>query len=121
MTPSAENRIAQQRVIDEWRPDYNDVRPHEALNDIPPARLYRASPRRYPRKLLKADPAMWREACDVDRAGCIRWRKHKLFITSALANEVVELERYGEYTWHVRFLGLVIAELDERKPDRGII
>jgi transposase InsO family protein len=121
VTPSAENLVEQRRAIDEWRRDYNEVRPHEALGDVPPALVYRRSPRGYPRKLIKAEPAAWNEACDVDRTGCIRWRKHKLFLTSALAGELVQLERIGETTWHIRFLDLVIAHLDERKLDRGIV
>ncbi len=95
VTPSAEDLIAQRRVIDEWRRDYNEDRPHEALGDVAPALVYRRSPRGYPRKLLKPDPPSWREACDVDRNGYIRWHKHKLFVTSALSEEIVELERIG--------------------------
>ena len=121
VTPAAENLIEQRRAIDEWRRDYNEERPHEALGDVPPALVYRRSPRRYPRKLLKPEPPAWREACDVDRNGCIRWRKQKIFVTSALCGEIVELERTGEWTWEIRFLNLVIAELDERKIDRGIV
>ena len=56
-----------------------------------------------------------------DRNGYIRWHKHKLFVTSALSEEIVELERIGETTWQIRFLDLVIAGLDERKIDRGIV
>jgi transposase InsO family protein len=44
----ATNLLEQRRVIDEWRRDYNEVRPHEALGDEPPALVYRRSPRRYP-------------------------------------------------------------------------
>ena len=120
VTPSAQNLVEQRRVIDEWRRDYNEDRPHEALGDVPPALVYQRSPRRYPRKLLKPDPPSWRDACDVDRSGCIRWRKRNLFVTSALAGEIIELERLGEWTWQIRFLDLVIAEFDERKLDRGI-
>jgi integrase-like protein len=121
VTPSAGNLVEQRRAIDEWRRDYNDVRPHEALGDVPPALVYRRSPRKYPRNLLKPDPPAWREACDVDRSGCISWRKRKLFVTSALSGEIVELERLGETTWQIRFLNLIIGLLDERKIDRGIV
>ncbi len=121
VTPSAENLVEQRRAIDEWRRDYNDVRPHEALGDVPPALVFRRSPRGYPRKLLKPEPPAWREACDVDRYGCIPWRKHKLFVTRALTGEIVELERSSETTWQIRFLDLVIGSLDERKIDRRIL
>ena len=46
VTPPAENLVEQRRVIDEWRHDDNDVRPREALGDVPPALAYRRSPRR---------------------------------------------------------------------------
>lgn len=121
VTPSAGNLVEQRRAVDEWRRDYNEERPHEALGDVPPALVYRRSPRGYPRKLLKPDPPAWREACDVDRNGYIRWRTQRLFVTSALAGEIVELERLGETTWQIRFLDLVIAELDERKLSKGIV
>jgi putative transposase len=120
VTPSAEGLVLQQRRIDEWRREYNDERPHEALGDLAPAQLYRRSIRKYPRKLLKHEAVAWSETCDVDKAGCIRWHKRKLFVSSALAGEVVELERAGPWTWQIRFLDLVIAELDQRKLDRGV-
>ena len=120
MTPPAEDLVEQRRAIDEWRRDYNEDRPHEALGDVPPAVVYRRSPRRYPRKLLKSEPPSWREACDVDRNGCIRWHRAKIFVSSALAGERVELERIGEWIWQICFLGLAIARLDERKPENGV-
>ncbi|HEY2031312.1 MAG TPA: integrase core domain-containing protein [Myxococcales bacterium] len=95
VTPSANDLIAQRRVIDEWRRDYNQERPHEALGDVPPAAIYRRSARSYPRPLLKTDPISWNEACNVDRN--------------------------GETTWQLRYFDLVIGELDERKIDKGIV
>jgi putative transposase len=118
--PPAENLMLQRRALDEWRREYNKERPHEALGDVPPERVYRRSLRRYPRKLIKPEPPAWRDACDVDNQGYIRWHKHKLFVSSALAGEIVELERTGNWTWQIRFLDLIIAELDDRKLDRGI-
>ena len=43
-----QNRLAQQRRFDAWRADYNEVRPHEAHGQKPPATLYVASRRRFP-------------------------------------------------------------------------
>jgi putative transposase len=36
-----------QRVLDTWKKDYNEVRPHSALNDVPPAQ-YRAGGEFFP-------------------------------------------------------------------------
>jgi hypothetical protein len=40
--------IAQQARFDEWRREFNEVRPHEALGQKTPASYYEPSARRYP-------------------------------------------------------------------------
>jgi len=45
----------------------------------------------------------------------------RVCISSAVAGESVELERLCEWTWQIRFLDLVIAELDERRLSKGIV
>jgi len=52
--PPAANACEQQARFDRFRHDYNDVRPHEALGQVPPASCYRPSPRPYPHKLEEA-------------------------------------------------------------------
>src|SRR5687768_9212180 len=49
--PPAATLSAQQRRFTRYRGHYNDIRPHEALGQRPPARLYQASSRRLPRRL----------------------------------------------------------------------
>ena len=65
-------------------------------------------------------PAAEAESAEL-APGVFRWNKHRLFVTSALSGEIVELERSGETTWRICFLDHVIGEIDERKPDRGIV
>src|SRR2546426_8126936 len=45
--PPAANRREQQRALDRFRQEYNQVRPHEALGQTP-ASLYEPSPRKFP-------------------------------------------------------------------------
>jgi len=47
------NHWAQQRVFDQFRQEYNDERPHEALDDQPPAAVYDVSSRTYPARLVE--------------------------------------------------------------------
>lgn len=105
---------AQQRAFDTFRREYNEERPHEALGQKPPSSVYVLSPRRYPRPLLRFDIHAWNEAVRVDRDGFIRWRNKRLFISSALAHEDVEL-RYEPVVerWHVVFGPLSIGWIDE--------
>lgn len=61
--PSSDSFTAQQRRFDLFRREYNDVRPHEALGQVPPAKLYEPSPRTYPSELA---PPEYKQ-------GVVRW------------------------------------------------
>ena len=52
-TPPAATARQQQQRFDRLRPVFNTERPHEALGQQPPARLYTASPRPYPRRVAE--------------------------------------------------------------------
>ncbi len=49
--PAAQDRREQQRALERFRQEYNQVRPHEALGRQTPASVYTASPREYPRQV----------------------------------------------------------------------
>jgi hypothetical protein len=49
--PPAANRSAQQRRFNAFRTDFNEVRPHEAHRQKPPASVYQPSSRPFPNKL----------------------------------------------------------------------
>lgn len=50
-TPPAKDRRAQQRELDRFRQEYNQVRPHEALEMETPASVYEPSAREYPARV----------------------------------------------------------------------
>ena len=90
--PPAAQMRAQQRAFDEFRREYNEIRPHEALGQQVPAALYQPSPRPYPRHLpVPAYPSHF-EVRRVSRDGGIRWRKRVLTLTHVLAEEYIGLE-----------------------------
>ena len=66
--PPAGNLRAQQRRFDRFCAEYNHERPHEALNDQPPATSYTASPRPLPATL---PPLEYPSHCEI-RPGCAR-------------------------------------------------
>jgi transposase InsO family protein len=120
--PPRANLRAQQRTLDLWRREYNEERPHEALSLKPPASVYETSRQHYPRKLLRPDPGPWAHVCRVDAQGYIRWRRRKVFISSALRNEDVSLE-LSTYAgkWRVQFGEILLGMIDETRLERGII
>jgi transposase InsO family protein len=120
--PPRPNIRVQQRTLDLWRREYNEERPHEALELKPPATVYEPSRRRYPRPLLQPDVQPWAHPCRVDAQGFIRWRRCKVFISSALRHEEVTLELdTHDGKWEVRFGSIVLGTIDESSLDRGII
>ena len=124
--PPAATLAAQQRKFDAFRGFYNLKRPHEALGQRPPASVYRASARRYPRPLQRFEVAPWCQAARVDKDGFIRWNKKRLFLSTALRHEDVALAYDStREVWEVVFGPLCIGELTDGpdgpsfKPSRG--
>jgi putative transposase len=112
---------AQQRAFDVWRREYNQERPHEALDNQRPADLYVRSPRTYPRRLITAEPVSWAHTSVVDKDGFIMWQRRKVFISTALVREPIELERVNLTAWEVHYGPIVLGRLDESRVDRGLI
>ena len=121
-SPPRAHRMAQQRAFDLFRREYNCERPHEALGMRRPATLYRPSPRRYPRRLEAFVPDIDIEGYRVERTGHIRWRRHKIFISTALAHEYVGLEPDDHHRfWTVSFGPIELGKIDIEHLDRGLL
>lgn len=119
--PAERDLRTQQRRFDLWRREYNHERPHEALALRRPATVYVTSPRKYPRPLVKVRFEPFTEVVRVDKNGFIKWDRRKLFISSALRHEYLELRRESDDCWSVRWGAIPLGRLDERRFDRGFI
>jgi putative transposase len=112
-TPPAASYAAQQRRLDEFRLEFNQQRPHEALGQTPPARHYRPSPRSYPARL--EDPAYPTEyeLRRVRNNGEIKWQGELVFIGEALRGEVIGLCENPHGDQEIYFGPLHLGTLDE--------
>jgi transposase InsO family protein len=103
---------AQQRRFNRLRQEFNHVRPHEALDQRPPASVYVASPRPYPTTL--ADP--WYDAHHevrrVSQHGQIKWRGELIFVSEAMRRELVGLTETERGDWLVRFMDVELGRID---------
>jgi putative transposase len=110
-TPAATLRTQQQR-FDRLRREFNDERPHEALGQQPPARVYVASTRPYPS--TPAEP--WYDAThDVRRVsdnGCIKWEGERIFVSEAVSDELVGLVETERGDRLVRFMQVELGRID---------
>ena len=109
--PPAADPAEQQARFDWFRAEFNEQRPHEALDQTTPASHYRASPRPYPAKIEEpwydADHQVRRVRTD----GTIKWRGDYIFLSEALVGETVGLTEIDEDQWLIRFADLDLGLL----------
>ena len=113
--PPSGTRTEQQARFDAFRTHYNKERPHEALDQTPPAAHWSPSFRALPGHIQ--DP--WYDADhEVRRAnnkGCVKWRGQHIFIGEALTGETVGITEIEDGHHLVRFatrdLGVINREL----------
>ena len=120
--PIRRSPIEQQRRFDFWRREFNFERPHEAIANKTPAEIYVRSWRGYPRPLIDPSADELEERVVVpDRAGFVRWRKKRLFVSSALYGERVFVSAVEFDRWLFRYGPIPLGHYDETKPRRGLI
>jgi transposase InsO family protein len=114
LKPPAGNSRAQQRKFNVFRREFNELRPHEALDMHTPSQLHQASPRQMPDKLLTMEYPDRFETRLVSGNGGIRWHKHWVNVSSVLIGENVGLELIDDGLWDVYFGVKKIGRLHER-------
>jgi putative transposase len=105
---------SQQRAFDHFRLEYNTVRPHEALGQIPPARVYEPSHRQLPRKTPSVEYPSRFEVRSVRSAGDVKWQGRMMYVSEALVGEQVGFERISDYEWRLSFSFVPLAIYDEK-------
>jgi putative transposase len=112
--PPAPTLRAQQRRFDRFCVEYNHDRPHESLNDAVPAAHYTPSRRPLPTTVSPIEYPGHMEVRRVSDAGCISWRE-PVFLSEALAGELVGFEEVDDGLWTLWFGRVVLARFDERR------
>jgi putative transposase len=107
--PASRHLRAQQRRLRRWMRVYNQIRPHEGLDDRTPMQAYRPKPAsirlpevKYPRRL-----AVRR----VRTNGEIRWKGRKRFIGEAFVGYPVGIQAKGSTAAKVYFGRIFLGEL----------
>ena len=114
---------AQQRAYNRFLSEYNNIRPHEALDMRTPASVYEPSHRPYPRRLPEIEYPSRFTVRTVRSNGEIRWQGQLTYVSESLVGERIGLERVSERDWNVYFGTIPLAVFDEktqklRRPKR---
>jgi len=104
----------QQARFDAFRREYNEERPHEALGQVAPGRVWQPAERCYPERLLEPWYGADQQVRRVRRDGAIKWRGEALFVSTALAGEPIGLEELASGDWLARFMDVELGVVDRR-------
>ncbi len=113
--PARSSFRSQQRAFDRFRDEYNHERPHEALNNLTPATLYRPSRRSFPRGELPdlAYPTSFK-ARRARRTGEISWMRKEVFVSEVFGHEVLGLLEQKGGSWDVYCGPMYIGLMSQR-------
>jgi transposase InsO family protein len=112
--PPAGSMAAQQRRFNRFRDEFNNLRPHEALDQQTPAYVYSPSPRPMPRKIIPFEYPDRFEVRYVNASGGIRWVSNWVQVSTVCSGEYVGLEEIDDGIWEVYYGPLKIGRFHER-------
>jgi transposase InsO family protein len=106
---------SQQRELDRFRHDFNQVRPHEALDMQTPASAYEPSLRPYPAREPEVGYPDWMEVRNVRAHGHFRWKKKDVFLTEVLWGEPIGLLPLGHGLFTIYFADRPLVGFDSKR------
>ena len=112
--PPARDRWTQQRAMHQFRREYNEVRPHEALGMKTPASVYGPSSREYPRWIPEVEYPETMKVCQIKHKGHFRWKQRDVFLTEVLWGERIGLLPVDDRWFTIYFAHLPLARFDSR-------
>jgi transposase InsO family protein len=110
--PAAATLADQQARFDAFRSHYNEERPHEALGQVPPASLWKASSRQMPDRIEEPWYDADHEVRRVQQSGDIKWRRGRVFVSESLYGELVGVIEQGDGSHLVRFCDINLGVID---------
>jgi putative transposase len=119
--PPCPDALAQQEAFNRFRTEYNEERPHEALDGCYPADCYQPSWRPYPEETPGLDYPAHFERRQVRGKGFIKWQGRLIYLSEVLDGEPVGLEEVEDGVWALYFGPLQLGKLvdGERKVRPG--
>ena len=102
MPPEA-TEAKQQARFDGFRREFNEERPHEALNQRTPAAQYQNSPRPYPERIAPPEYPGHFERRKFNSVGGFKFRGLEIFVAQPLAGETLGLVEIDNDVWSLRY------------------
>lgn len=110
--PPSADLAEQQARFDAFRAHFNTERPHEAIDQQPPAALWTPSPRRWPARPLTPWYDADHQVRRVRTNGEIKWKGGLVFLSEPLIGELVGLTELPSGAHMVRFFDIDLGLVD---------
>lgn len=110
--PPAANLRRQQEAFRRFQREYNDERPHEALDNRTPASVYAASARAYPARVSELEYPDGVHFRRISQQGSLKWKGERTFLSEVLAREMVGLLEVDEEFFEVYYGPVLLGWLD---------
>src|SRR5262245_11074181 len=112
--PPAGSLKGQQLRFNRFRQEFNEERPHEALDQETPGSLYTPSTRPYPERIPRLEYPDHFEKRLVSRNGGFRCASVRVPISHTLEGQYVGLEEVDDGKWDVYFGHVRLGQMDAR-------
>lgn len=109
--PPSANLAEQQQRFEAFRKEYNEERPHEALGQKPPARLYEKGRRLLPERMPEPDYPAEAAVRIVRQNGEIRWAGSTIYVSQLLEGQPVAVEE-ADNGFIVRYFNTPLGMID---------
>jgi len=113
--PPAATLLSQQKRFDSFRIEYNQDRPHEALDMQTPASRYCSSARCYPARLAEVYYPEHMRVCRVQHHGDVYYRGVRFFVTECLSGEYIGIEQAEDDRSRLWYYRYELGTVDHRK------
>jgi len=112
--PPEANMRRQQKRFDEFRSEFNHVRPHDSLDGRRPAERLKRCPKPYPGANPIVEYPGHFETRSVHSGGVIKWEGSLVFLSETLSGERVGLVEIDDGIWSVFFNPIELGRFDQR-------
>ena len=113
--PPAANRRKQQQALDRFRQEFNQLRPHEALQMNTPAAVYEPSEKSFPDSMPELQYPRGMRTRRVRRRGHFRWGQHDVSLSEVLWGEQVGISQVDARWFTIYFAQYPIARFDSQE------
>lgn len=106
----------QQIIMNEFKEEYNNVRPHEALGMLTPNEIHENSINKYSEKKLPYLYPFHYKKLKVTKNGAARWGAYNwIFVSRAAAGRYVGVQEIGDGIWNVYYRNVILGYIDEKQ------